>query len=118
VLLEGGAEAPWDSFAPSFLEDLLNSVSHDDLPLSRTDVNAVIGPKTRELADALDRTWVPMKIDPEPRIMDLPTYQAIESPALRWIVRRSTRWTPGDIYVGINDVVQRQAQSGQSGQDD
>jgi len=112
VLFDKGAKPPWEEFAGSFLEDLLNSVSHKDLALSRSDLNDIIGPMSKTAAEAIDRTWVPLPDDPEPRIMDLPTYQTVQSSSLRWIIRRSTRRTPGDIYVGIGDIVRREAQSG------
>ena len=72
----------------------------------------MIGPKTRSVADALDLTWAPTPSDQVPRAMDRRTYQSIDSPELRWFVRRTFRRNPGDIYVGLADIVRREAQAG------
>jgi len=105
VLIDKGVEPPWDQFAGSFLEDLLNSMSHHDLPLTRADVDAMLGPKTSLAASALDKAWIPLPTDAQPRTMDLATYRSVENPDLKWILRCGFRRTSDDIFVGLDDLL-------------
>jgi hypothetical protein len=50
-------EPPWDEFAQSFIEDLLNAVSHGDLPMNREQVDSSLFPSSREVAQYFDRVW-------------------------------------------------------------
>jgi uncharacterized protein YwqG len=96
------------------LEDLLNAVSHRDLSITRETLNHELGPASKELADYLDRVWVVLP-DDTPSEMNQETFDSIESPDLRWIVRCMFRRTPEGEYVGVADIVQREAKTGRAG---
>jgi hypothetical protein len=115
VLLDKGAQPPWGDFAWSFVEDLLNAVSHGDVPISRQQVDEGLAPKSRGLANHLDRVWVSMPGDEGPNVMDQTKFDSISSPELRWMVRCMFRRTPGGTYVGTADIVRREAQTGRPG---
>ena len=46
-------EAPWEQFAQSFIEDLLNAVSHGDLPLRREQIDSSLHPESTRVAEVL-----------------------------------------------------------------
>jgi hypothetical protein len=115
VLLDKGAEPPWDEFAQSFLEDLLNAVSHGDQPIAREQVNEGLGPAGEWMADYLDRVWVPMPGDQASDVMDQAKFDSISSRDLKWIVRCMFRRTPEGAYVGTPDIVRREATTGRPG---
>jgi hypothetical protein len=115
VLLDKGAEPPWDHFAWSFVEDLLNAVSHGDLPVTREQVNEALGPASRTLADYLDRVWVSLPDDEAPNVMDQSKFDSIGNPDLRWMIRCMFRRTSAGAYIGIADIVRREAKTGKPG---
>jgi hypothetical protein len=115
VLLDKGAEPPWDEFAQSFLEDLLNAVSHGDLPIAREQVNEALGPASKRLVEYLDRVWVSMPGDEGPDVMDQAKFDSIGSRDLKWIFRCMFRRTPEGKYVGTPDIVRREAATGRLG---
>lgn len=108
-------EPPWDEFAQSFIEDLLNAVSHGDLPLSREQVDSSLFPWSMEAAQYFDRVWVSMPDDEGPNLMDVTKYDSISNPELRWMMRCMFRRTPNGRYVGTGDIVRREAQTGRPG---
>jgi hypothetical protein len=115
VLLDKGAASPWDTFAESFLEDLLNAVSHRELSVTREQVDECLGPASRQLADYFDRVWVSMPDDEGPNVMDPVKFDRIGDSDLRWIIRCMFRRTSEDKYVGTADIVRREAQTGRPG---
>lgn len=115
VLLEKGAESPWENFAGSFVEDLLNAVSHGDLPITRAQVDDGLGPAGRRLADYLDRVWVSMPDDEAPKVMDQAKLDSIKDPDLRWMIRCMFRRIPEGTYVGTPDILRREAKTGRPG---
>jgi hypothetical protein len=115
VLLDKGAEPPWDGFAASFLEDLLNAVSHGDLSVTREQVNRRLGPKSLAKADYLDKIWISMPDDEAPDVMDESKFNSISSPELRWMIRCMFRRTPENTYVGIGDILRRETKTGRPG---
>ena len=115
VLLDKGAEPPWDDFAWSFLEDVLNAVSHGDLPITRDQVNESLGPTSTRLTHRLDRVWVSMPDDEASNVIDQAKFDTISSRDLKWILRCMFRRTPEGAYVGTPDIVRREAKTGRPG---
>jgi hypothetical protein len=115
VLLDKGAEPPWEDFAKSFVEDLLNAVSHGDLQITREQVIDGLGPATKRFADYLDRVWVSMPDDDAPNVMDQAKFDAVGNADLRWLIRCMFRRTPEGAYVGTADIVRREAKTGRPG---
>ena len=111
----GGCRAPRDELAQSFLEDLLNAVSHGDLPITRTQVDEGLGPISTERAHYFDRVWVAMPNDVATEVMESGTFESIRDDELRWLVRCSFRRTPNGSYVGISDIVRRETRTGLPG---
>jgi len=115
VLVDKGAEPPWENFAGSFIEDLLNAVSHGDTSITRDQVNEGLGPSSTRLADYLDRVWISMPDDEAANVMDPTTYASMSSPDLRWMVRCMFRRTPDGAFVGLSDILRREAETGKPG---
>ena len=105
-------EPPWDEFPQSFIENLLNAVSHGDLPLSREQVDSFLFPQSTEVAQYFDRVWVSQPDDEGPDVMDVTKYQSLSSAELRWLIRCMFRRTASGAYVGIADIMRREAQTG------
>lgn len=114
VLLDKGAEPPWEDFAKSFVEDLLNAVSHGDLPITREQVAGELGPAARRFADYFDQVWVPMP-DDAPDVMDQAKFDAIGNADLKWLIRFMFRRTLDGAYVSTADIVSREAKTGRPG---
>jgi hypothetical protein len=108
-------EPPWDQFAHSFIEDLLNAVSHGDLPLSREQVDSFLFPQSMEVAQYFDRVWVSQPNDEGPNVMDVAKYESLGSGELRWLIRCMFRRTASGAYVGTADIVRREAATGRPG---
>jgi hypothetical protein len=108
-------EPPWDQFAQSFIEDLLNAVSHGDLPLSRELVDSALFPQSTEVAQYFDRVCVSQSNDEGPTVMDDTKYESLSSAELRWLIRCMFRRTPSGTYVGTPDIVRREAETGRPG---
>jgi hypothetical protein len=75
---------------------------------TRAEVDALLGPKTKFMAGALDRTWIPLPTDSQPRTMDLSTFQSVENADLKWILHCGFRRKEGDVYLGIDDLLRRE----------
>jgi len=108
-------EPPWDQFAQSFIEDLFNSVSHDDLPLSRAQIDSSLLALSTECAQYFDTVWVSQPNDEGPNVMDVTKYELLSNAELRWMIHCMFRRTPSGAYVGTADIVRREAETGRPG---
>jgi hypothetical protein len=115
IVRDLAVDPPWDNFAQSFVEDLLNAVSHGDLQLTREQIDSFLLPKSTEMARYFDRVWVSKHGDEGPNVMDIERYQSIEGSELRWVIRFAFRRTDSGLYVGISDILRREAQTGRPG---
>jgi hypothetical protein len=106
---------PWDQFAQNFIEDLLNAVSHGDLPLNREQVDRSFFPQSTMRAEYFDRVWVSKPGDEGPNVMDVTKYESISDSELRWLIRCMFRRTASGTYVGTGDIVRREAETGRPG---
>lgn len=108
-------EPPWDQLARSFIEDLLNAVSHGDLQLTREAVDGYLYPQSTEVAQYFDRVWASKPGDEGQKVMDVTKYESLTNPELRWIIRCMFRRTYSGAYVGTADIVRREAVTGLPG---